>query len=732
MADKTKCWQDLVRKIRNFNPQADLSLVEKAYQKAAAAHAGQVRQSGEPYISHPLAVAYILAQLELDLVTIAAALLHDVVEDTEVTLEEIRQEFGDEVALLVDGVTKLSRIEYRSKEEQQAENWRKMLLAMARDIRVILIKLADRLHNMRTLKFQSPRKQKEIAAETLDIYAPLANRLGIFRIKWELEDLSLRYLEPEMYYELVERIAKKRTEREALINQVIKELSERLAAVGIGAEISGRPKHFYSIYKKMWQQQKDLSEIYDLIAVRVIVDNVKDCYGTLGIVHTLWTPVPGRFKDYIAMPKQNMYQSLHTTVIGPNGEPLEVQIRTWEMHRTAEYGIAAHWRYKEGIKEPGELDEKLTWLRQILEWQRELGDAKEFIENLKIDLFDESVFVFTPKGDVIELPAGSVPIDFAYRIHTDVGHRCVGAKVNGKIVPLDYKLKNGDIVEIITSRQAAPSRDWLQLVQTPQAKNRIKQWFKREKREENILRGRELLEKEARKAGLELEDIKQERLQDICRKFTVSSPEDLLAAVGDGTFTAVQVLNKIKELKEEREKAQRPKTAASELQEAQDVVKPWKGGGRANQGIMVWGMDNLLVRLARCCSPVPGDPIVGYVTRGKGVSVHRADCHNVVNFQETEKERIIEVTWEQGYTDNYQVKLEIAAMDRAGLLSDVMAVLSDLKISANSVSARSLRNNQAAIELVLEVKGLEQLNYIINRIRKVRDVYEIRRTAPGA
>ncbi|MFZ5626886.1 MAG: RelA/SpoT family protein, partial [Bacillota bacterium] len=650
MADKTKCWQDLVRKIRNFNPQADLSLVEKAYQKAAAAHAGQVRQSGEPYISHPLAVAYILAQLELDLVTIAAALLHDVVEDTEVTLEEIRQEFGDEVALLVDGVTKLSRIEYRSKEEQQAENWRKMLLAMARDIRVILIKLADRLHNMRTLKFQSPRKQKEIAAETLDIYAPLANRLGIFRIKWELEDLSLRYLEPEMYYELVERIAKKRTEREALINQVIKELSERLAAVGIGAEISGRPKHFYSIYKKMWQQQKDLSEIYDLIAVRVIVDNVKDCYGTLGIVHTLWTPVPGRFKDYIAMPKQNMYQSLHTTVIGPNGEPLEVQIRTWEMHRTAEYGIAAHWRYKEGIKEPGELDEKLTWLRQILEWQRELGDAKEFIENLKIDLFDESVFVFTPKGDVIELPAGSVPIDFAYRIHTDVGHRCVGAKVNGKIVPLDYKLKNGDIVEIITSRQAAPSRDWLQLVQTPQAKNRIKQWFKREKREENILRGRELLEKEARKAGLELEDIKQERLQEICRKFTVSSPEDLLAAVGDGTFTAVQVLNKIKELKEEREKAQRPKTAASELQEAQDVVKPWKGGGRANQGIMVLGMDNLLVRLARCCSPVPGDPIVGYVTRGKGVSVHRADCHNVVNFQETEKERIIEVTWEQGYT----------------------------------------------------------------------------------
>ncbi|GAW29204.1 MULTISPECIES: bifunctional (p)ppGpp synthetase/guanosine-3',5'-bis(diphosphate) 3'-pyrophosphohydrolase [unclassified Carboxydocella] len=732
MADKTKCWQDLVRKIRNFNPQADLSLVEKAYQKAAAAHAGQVRQSGEPYISHPLAVAYILAQLELDLVTIAAALLHDVVEDTEVTLEEIRQEFGDEVALLVDGVTKLSRIEYRSKEEQQAENWRKMLLAMARDIRVILIKLADRLHNMRTLKFQSPRKQKEIAAETLDIYAPLANRLGIFRIKWELEDLSLRYLEPEMYYELVERIAKKRTEREALINQVIKELSERLAAVGIGAEISGRPKHFYSIYKKMWQQQKDLSEIYDLIAVRVIVDNVKDCYGTLGIVHTLWTPVPGRFKDYIAMPKQNMYQSLHTTVIGPNGEPLEVQIRTWEMHRTAEYGIAAHWRYKEGIKEPGELDEKLTWLRQILEWQRELGDAKEFIENLKIDLFDESVFVFTPKGDVIELPAGSIPIDFAYRIHTDVGHRCVGAKVNGKIVPLDYKLKNGDIVEIITSRQAAPSRDWLQLVQTPQAKNRIKQWFKREKREENILRGRELLEKEARKAGLELEDIKQERIQEICRKFTVSSPEDLLAAVGDGTFTAVQVLNKIKELKEEREKAQRPKTAASELQEAQDVVRPWKGGGRANQGIMVLGMDNLLVRLARCCSPVPGDPIVGYVTRGKGVSVHRADCHNVVNFQETEKERIIEVTWEQGYTDNYQVKLEIAAMDRAGLLSDVMAVLSDLKISANSVSARSLRNNQAAIELVLEVKGLEQLNYIINRIRKVRDVYEIRRTAPGA
>nr|MDA8236160.1 bifunctional (p)ppGpp synthetase/guanosine-3',5'-bis(diphosphate) 3'-pyrophosphohydrolase [Clostridia bacterium] len=650
-----------------------------------------------------------------------------VVEDTEITMEQLREKFGDEIALLVDGVTKLSRIEYKSKEEQQAENLRKMFLAMAKDIRVILIKLADRVHNMRTLKHQSPKKQKEIAQETLEIFAPLAHRLGIFKIKSELEDLSLRYLEPESYYELVERIAKKRAEREAYINNIIGILIEKLGAVGITVDIQGRPKNFYSIYKKMWTQQKDLSEIYDLIAIRVIVDSVKDCYGALGIAHTLWKPIPGRFKDFIAMPKSNMYQSLHTTVIGPLGEPFEIQIRTLEMHRTSEYGIAAHWRYKEGTRGDREADQKFAWLRQLLEWQNDLGDAREFMESLKIDLFEDSVFVFSPKGDVIELPAGSVPVDFAYRIHTDVGHRCVGAKINGKIVPLEYKLHNGDIVEILTSRQSGPSRDWLKNVQTTQAKNRIKGWFKREKKEENIVKGKEIFEKEVKKQGIEPEQIKESRLLELGRRFNIMNLDDIFAAIGDGALTANQFLAKIKE----EIKKEKPKTAAEELQDAKGETKPWSGGGKENQGIMVKGIENVMIRLARCCNPVPGDNIVGYITRGRGVSVHRADCHNVLHHSKDEEERMIEVAWDNAFQSSFLIKLEIDAMDRAGLLTDVMQVVCELKISANDVHARGTKNNRAAIDLLLEIKNLGQLEYIMSRIKRVKDVFEVRRVVPG-
>ncbi|MFZ3172277.1 MAG: bifunctional (p)ppGpp synthetase/guanosine-3',5'-bis(diphosphate) 3'-pyrophosphohydrolase [Carboxydocellales bacterium] len=727
---KSDSLENLITKIERYNTHPRIDFIKEAYEFAECAHTGQFRNSGEPYITHPLAVSTILAELELDQITVAAGLLHDVVEDTQISQEELEAKFGHEIALLVDGVTKLSRIEYRSKEEQQAENLRKMFLAMAKDIRVILIKLADRLHNMRTLKHQSSGKQKEIAQETMEIFAPLANRLGIFHVKWELEDLCLRYLEPEMYYELVDRISSKRVERQAYINNVIGILKEKLAEVQLIGEITGRPKHFYSIYKKMVDQQKDLSEIYDLIAVRIVVENVKDCYGALGLVHTLWKPIPGRFKDYIAMPKQNMYQSLHTTVIGPSGEPFEIQIRTWEMHRTAEYGIAAHWKYKEAVKGTSDSDQKLAWLRQLLEWQNDLKDAREFMENLKIDLFDDSVFVFTPKGDVMELPKNSVPIDFAYRVHTNVGHRMTGAKVNGKIVPIDYKFNNGDIVEILTSRQmAGPSRDWLKLVQTTQAKNRIRSWFKREKREENIIKGKEMLEKDCKKFGLEAGEIlKTDKLQEIIKRFNFIALEDLYAAVGDGTLTPNQILFKFKEEKEKKEK---PKSTAEELAGFQSETKSWVGGGKANQGIMVKGVDNLMVRLAMCCNPLPGDPIVGFITRGRGVSIHRQDCGNIKHNSVNDEERLIEVAWDSGFQDSYQVKIEVAAIDRSGLLTDVMAIVSELKISANSVHARGTKNNLAAIDLIIEVKSLEQLNYIVNRISRVKDVHEVRRVNPG-
>lgn len=716
--------EELCEKVKSYNPSADLALVAKAYDFAAIAHAGQFRISGDPYIQHPLGVAHILTELELDAITIAASLLHDVVEDTKITLQDIQEEFNKEIALLVDGVTKLSRIEYKSKEEQQVENLRKMFFAMAKDIRVILIKLADRLHNLRTLKYLPVRKQKKIAQETLDVYAPLAHRLGIFRIKWELEDTAFRYLEPEKYYDLVEKVAKKRPERESYINQVIGILEPKLEEVGIQAEIQGRPKHLYSIYQKMAQQNIDFREIYDLTAIRVIVDTIKDCYGVLGVVHTLWKPVPGRFKDYIAMPKINMYQSLHTTVIGPQGEPLEIQIRTWEMHRTAEYGIAAHWRYKEGSKDSDEFDKKLLWLRQLLEWQHDLRDAREFMETLKIDLFADEVFVFTPRGDVIDLPAGSCPIDFAYRIHTDIGHRCIGAKVNGHLVPLDYKLQNGDIVEIVTSKLAAgPSRDWLKLVRTPQAKAKIRQWFKKERKEESVARGRETLEKEIRKLGYEPHELLADGpLEAVLERLSFSTTEDLLASVGYGGLSVNQVITRLRE-------EYRRLNPEIEAQMAVPDLKPRPQTTDVSRGVKVKGVDNLLIRLSHCCNPVPGDPIIGYITRGRGVSVHRVNCPNVAFL--SDPERLIEVGWDQDQAASFAADVELAAMDRPELLSDVMNVLSDMRTRISAVNARTTRDMIAIISLRLEIRNLEELKAIINRLSSIRDVFSVERVSPA-
>ncbi|MBE3581187.1 MAG: bifunctional (p)ppGpp synthetase/guanosine-3',5'-bis(diphosphate) 3'-pyrophosphohydrolase [Thermoanaerobacteraceae bacterium] len=718
--------QGLERQILLYYPDADLQLIRKAYDYARKAHGDQKRYSGEPYIIHPLAVAEILAELQLDIVTIAAGLLHDVVEDTAVGLDDVRENFGEEVAYLVDGVTKLSRLEYKTKEEQQAETLRKMFLAMAKDIRVILIKLADRLHNMRTLRHCPPEKQREIARETLEIYAPLAHRLGIFRLKWELEDHALRYLEPDVYYDLVKSISKKRQEREEYIYKVASILREKLQESGIEADIQGRPKHFYSIYNKMKKDQKELSEIYDLIALRVIVDTVKDCYAVLGIIHALWKPIPGRFKDYIAMPKPNMYQSLHTTVLGPEGEPFEVQIRTWEMHRTAEYGIAAHWRYKEGYTvSDHEFEQKLTWLRQILDWQRELRDPREFMESLKIDLFSDRVYVFTPKGDVVELPAGSVPIDFAYRVHTDVGHQCVGARVNGKLVPLDYQLKTGDIVEILVQKGSGPSRDWLKVVKTSQAKNRIRQWFRKEEREKNLARGRELLEKECRKQGLNSEEVlKPPLLQEAARKFNLATADDLVAAVGDGGITPAQVLGSL------REEIKEDKGEEIARVEALPAGKPWNGYSRPSHGVRVKGLDDIVVRLAHCCHPLPGDAIIGYITRGRGISVHRSDCPNVLHHLNNEGERIIEVAWDGEAEATYEVQIEAVALDRPRLAMDIMSAVADTKTIINSIHARATRNHMATVDLKIEIRSLEHLQYIMDKIRRIKDVMEVKRVTP--
>lgn len=722
--------EELIEQVKKYQPEDEIKIIEKAYEFANRAHEGQVRNSGEPYITHPVAVAHILARLEMDIPTLVAGILHDVVEDTPCTIADIEKTFGLEVAHLVDGVTKLSRIDFRSKEEQQVENLRKMFLAMGKDIRVILIKLSDRLHNMRTLKHQPEWKQREIAQETMEIYAPLANRLGIFTIKWELEDTSFRYLEPEEYYSLSEKISMKRQEREVFIQQVIDELHLHLSDVGIKADILGRPKHFYSIYKKMVDKGKDLNELYDLIAVRVIVDTVKDCYGALGIVHTLWKPIPGRFKDFIAMPKPNLYQSLHTTVMGHQGEPFEIQIRTLDMHRTAEYGIAAHWKYKEGSKGGGgkDFEKRLAWLRQILEWQTEVRDTKEFMETLKIDVFSDVVFVFTPKGDVIELPAGSVPIDFAYRIHSDIGHRCIGSKINGRIVPLDYILKNGDIVEVLTSKQAnGPSRDWLKLVKTSQAKNRIRQWFKKEKRDENVIRGRELLEKELKKQGLEASDfIKNEKLLEMTRRYGLNQPEELFQSIGEGSISPVQVVARIQDVYKTR-KLQEEATLLTEYNEEKKKPVPY---GKAKQGIMVRGVDDIMIRLSRCCNPLPGDAIVGYITRGRGVSIHRTDCPNISYHKDEDVERIVDVAWDVNPESTYQVEIEVAAYDRARLTTDVMNAIADMKVAINSVHARAIRQGQALVDLKIEIKNLNQLQSIFEKVKRIKDVIEVYRVKP--
>ena len=713
--------ENLLSKIEEYNPHIDMQKIIKAYNFAEYAHQGQLRNSGEVYLVHPFNVAMILADLNMDGTSIIAGLLHDVLEDTSVDYETLSKEFGEEVANLVDGVTKLKKLKYKTKQESQAENLRKMVLAMAKDIRVIIIKLADRLHNMRTLEYMSEEKKKEKALETLEIYAPLAHRLGMSKIKWELEDLSLRYLDPEGYYDLVDKVSKRRKEREAYIQRIIDEIDEKLKEMNISRDISGRPKSFYSIYKKMVYQNKSFEQIFDLTAIRVIVDTIKDCYGVLGIVHTMWKPIPGRFKDYIAMPKPNMYQSLHTTVIGPEGEIFEVQIRTWEMHRTAEYGIAAHWKYKEGNVKTDNFDEKLTWLRQLLEWQKELKDPKEFMETLKIDFFTDEVFVFTPRGDVINLPNGSTPIDFAYRVHTAVGNNCVGAKVDGRIVPLDYKLKNGNIVEILTSASSnGPSRDWLKIVKSSQAKNKIRQWFKREEKDLNIIKGKELLEKEVKRQGYKLTDIlKEEWLKSTAKKLSLSTSDDLYAGLGYGSITISQVMSRLKELYKEHYQIKDEKEfIESKIKESTTTRKDSK----FTQGISVKGVDNIKVRFSKCCNPVPGDEIIGYITRGRGVSIHRKDCPNI-SFIEG-NERFIEVFWDTDEKAEYPAEIQIKGTDRPGLLTEITQRITEAELSLLSLNARTNKERLAVINMTLEIKDIDQLRELMRKIKRLKGVID--------
>ena len=712
--------ENLILKIQQYNPQANMKQVIKAYSFAEAAHGGQYRNSGERFFVHPYNVAMILVELNMDTDTIIAGLLHDVLEDTDIGYERMEEEFGKEVADLVEGVTKLKKLKYKTKQENQAENLRKMVVAMAKDIRVIIIKLADRLHNMRTLEYMSEEKKKEKALETLEIYAPLAHRLGISRIKWELEDLSLRFLDPEGYYKLVDKISKQRREREAYIQMIINTLQDKLEEMDISCEISGRPKNFYSIYRKMVYQNKGFEQIFDLTAVRIIVDTVKDCYGALGIVHTMWKPIPGRFKDYIAMPKPNMYQSLHTTVMGPQGEPFEVQIRTWDMHRTAEYGIAAHWKYKEGTVKTDNFDEKLSWLRQLLEWQKDMKDPKEFMESLKIDFFTDEVFVFTPKGDVISLPNGSTPIDFAYRVHTAVGNNCVGAKVDGRIVPLDYKLKNGNIVEVITSaNNTGPSRDWLKVVKSSQAKTKIRQWFKREEKDLNIIKGKDMLEKEVKRQGFKLTEIlKEDWLKNIASKVSLNTTDDLYAGLGYGSVTLSQVMPRLKEFYKEHYDIKDEKN----IIEPKTVPQAPKKKERAEQGVTVKGVDNIKVRFSKCCNPVPGDDIVGYITRGRGVSIHRSDCPNITELGSSG--RFIYVEWAEDKKASYQAEIQIKATDRPGILTDITQKITDAKLAVISLSARTNREKLVLMNITLEIKDVEQLRQLVKKIKKVKGVMD--------
>lgn len=712
-------FEDLRLKIAKYMPDEDVQFVERAFQYATKAHEGQFRKSGDPYILHPIEVAGILVNLQMDAVTIAAAFLHDVIEDTEATSGQIKELFGQEVALLVEGVTKLKKIKYKSQAEQLAENHRKMFVAMAKDLRVILIKLADRLHNMRTLKFQSPEKQRSKAEETLEIFAPLAHRLGISTIKWELEDIALRYLNPQHYYRIVQLMKQKRAEREEYIEQVKELISSKIGEHGLKADISGRPKNIYSIYRKMYKQKKDFNEIFDLMAIRIIVKDIRDCYAVLGIIHTCWKPMPGRFKDYIAMPKPNMYQSLHTTVIN-KGEPLEVQIRTEEMHRTAEYGIAAHWAYKAGKEEvhQNKFDDKITWFREVLESQQEQHDAQEFIESLKLDLFSDLVFVFTPKGDVYELPAGSVPIDFAYRIHTEVGNKCVGAKVNGRIVTLDHQLKTGDIVEILTSKHSyGPSRDWLKVAKSSHAKSKIKQFFKKEKREESIEKGRELVEQEIKKNGYEPKKLLiEENINYVANKFNFAGEEDMFAAVGYGGITAAQITTRLTD-KLRKEKQDEPITIPE--------IKPTTKKRKLDQGVRVKGVDNLLIRFSRCCNPVPGDEIVGFVTRGRGVSVHRASCPNI--HVEEANTRLLPVEWDADTQQNYNVDIEISGMDRSGLLNEVLQAVTETKTNIVAVSGRADKQKIAHISMTISIQNVSHIHKVVERIKRIKDIFSVQR-----
>ncbi|MDK0890910.1 bifunctional (p)ppGpp synthetase/guanosine-3',5'-bis(diphosphate) 3'-pyrophosphohydrolase [Clostridium perfringens] len=721
--------EKLISKIKANGNNVDIDLVKKAYDLAFEAHKEQKRESGEPYITHPISVAMILADMGMDTNTIVAGLLHDVIEDTDYTYEDISNIFNVEVANLVDGVTKLGKIKYKSKEEQQADNVRKMLLAMAKDIRVIIIKLADRLHNMRTLKYMKPEKQKKKAQETLDIFAPLAHRLGISKIKWELEDLCLRYIHPEEYYDLVNMIAEKRVEREKFISRIIKELKENLDKANIDSDIEGRPKHFYSIYRKMVNKHKSIEQIFDLTAIRILVNTVKDCYAVLGIVHTIYKPIPGRFKDYIAMPKPNMYQSLHTTVIGSEGKTFEIQIRTFEMHRTAEYGIAAHWKYKSGINGTDSKDmtfeNKLTWLRDILEWQKEAVDATEFMEGFKLDLFSDEIFVFTPKGVVINLPVGATPLDFAYKIHTDIGNKCVGAKVNGKIVTLDYKLKTGEIVEILTSSSSrGPNIDWLNIANSNQARSKIKQWLRKARREENLERGKEMLDKECKKQSLVFSDLCKGPLYDkLLKRYHLNNVEEIYVAIGEGELLSSTVISKLKEnIVKQVAEEELNKNIEEQIAKTERQIKK-----KQNYGVTVKGLNNIMVRFARCCNPVPGDDIAGYITKGRGVSVHRKDCSNFKAIVEKQEEKVVDVSWGTEKGAAYVAELEVKAEDRMCLLSDVMLVITDSNFRLLSLNAKSGRNGVANINIQVKIDNIEQLKELMKKIRRLQGILDVYR-----
>lgn len=741
--DPEVLYQKLIKMIRKYHPSDDITQIEKAYRIADQAHKGQLRKSGEPYIIHPICVCIILAELELDKETIVAGMLHDVVEDTVMTDEEIAAEFGDEVALLVDGVTKLTQINYvADKVEVQAENLRKMFLAMAKDIRVILIKLADRLHNQRTMQYQTPIKQKEKSRETMDIYAPIADRLGISKVKVELDDLAFKFLEPDMYYELKENLEQGKVERHEFIAQIVEEVRSHIEEAGIEATIDGRAKHYFSIYKKMLTQNKTLDQIYDLFAVRIIVDSERDCYKALGVIHEIYKPIPGHFKDYIALPKPNNYQSLHTTLIGPHGQPFEIQIRTYEMHRTAEYGIAAHWKYKENQYGQGTADseeEKLAWLRHILEWQRDMSDNKEFLSLLKsdLDLFSDHVYCFTKDGDVKNLPAGSTPIDFAYAVHSAVGNKMVGARVNGNLVTIDYQIQNGDRIEIITSQNSkGPSRDWLSLVKSTQAKNKINQWFRTEFKEENILQGKEMLANYAKNQGIVLSDLLKPEYQSMClKKYGFKDWNSVLAAIGHGGLKEGQVLSKLQDAYNKKN----PKHATDQdILDAVNGNKSARGNDRkrisvqSKSGIMVAGIDDVSVRFSRCCSPVPGDEIIGFVTRGRGVSIHRTDCINMMNLSEADRQRIIEAEWQiapEGNDDElFDTEIIIYANDRIGILLDLTKVFTESGITIRNVNTRTSKQGIATITIGFAIRGVEALQNLTARLQQVESVRDIERT----